>query len=296
MDNEKTNVKSFKKNYSNKNEFKIFDIDKISNLNESEKEMLEHINSNPVSFLDNNLIDCSKLFYSSKSSISRLSQKLGFKYLIDMKLYIRGKIAVNELYDVTNGNDTVSIVNNLKAYNIFGINETLINIDIDTIKNVCKEITKAKRVISFGIGSSYLPAYEFSCNLLRLGINSASTNDIHNFLLIISSSNKNETVVVFSKSARNKEILYILDVCKEIGINVVLITNNSEDNLDVKFKILINDIEKSKRLIATSSKISMLVIGDLIYHELFRMGKNYDVYLKKSKELLDRWKKFKIDK
>lgn len=268
------------------NSIKIFDVSKIENLNESEKEILESINNNPVAFLDNNIVDFSKLYYSSKSSVSRLSQKLGFKYLIDMKLFVRGRMAINEFYDVNNGDDTTSIINNLRAYNMFGINETLLNINIKDIQNICSEITKAKRVFCFGLGSSYLPAYELSSNLLKLGINSTSTNEIHKLLLALSSSGNQEILILFSKSAKTKEILYLIKVCKDLEINTVLITHNDQDKIDVKFKILISDIKKNKRLIETSSKISMIAIVDLIYHEIFHK-KNYSKYLDKANELLE---------
>lgn len=283
-------------NFIKKNAIKIFDTDKIENLNESEKEILEHINKNPDAFLDGNIVDLAKFFYSSKSSISRLSQKLGFKYLIDMKLYVRGKVALNEFYDINNGNDTVSIINNLRAYNMYGINETLQKIDIKVIQNVSKAISKANRIFCFGLGSSYLPAYELSSNLLKLGINAVSTNEIHKFLLAAPlSSNNKEIVVLFSKGAKNKEILYILKVCNDLKIDAVLITHNDDDKLDVKYKILFSDLKKDKRLIATSSKISMLAIVDLIYYEIFHNG-NYDKYLDKANELLEGWNNFLINK
>lgn len=271
----------------------IFNIEKYENLNDIEKDLLEKINENPVEFLDHNIIDISKNFYSSKSSISRLSQKMGFKHLSDMKLYINAKLAMQDLYNVDKEElNSESRISNLKTYNIFAINETLSNISLDEISIICKKIKNSRKVICYGLGSSYLAAQELSQNMLKLGINSLSIYDIHNLLLALSSTIKDDLLVLFSKSAQNKEILFLIKACDELGIDVLLITCNKEIVNRVKYKIIMKDIWKDKRLIATSSKTCMLAISDLIYYELYYMSDNADNNLKKANKLLSEWREF----
>ncbi|RXY96974.1 MurR/RpiR family transcriptional regulator [Malacoplasma penetrans] len=271
----------------------IFNIEKYQNLNEIEKDLLKKINENPIQFLDNNIIDISKSFYSSKSSISRLSQKIGFKHLSDMKLYISGKLAMQDLYNLDKEeSNTKSRIRNLRTYNIFAINETLSNINISDIKNICANIIKSRKVICYGLGSSFLAAQELSQNMLKLGINSISINDIHNLLLALSSADKSDLLVLFSKSGTNKEISYSIKVCNELNIDVLLITCNKEVANRVKYKIIMEDIWKDKRLIATSSKTCMLAISDLLYYELYYMTETADRNLEKANNLLNGWKEF----
>lgn len=270
----------------------IFDIEKYSNLNDVEKDLLDKINEKPVDFLDNNIIDISKNFYSSKSSISRLSQKIGFKHLTDMKLYISAKLAMNDLYNVKEESNSYSRISNLKTYNIFAINETLSNIDVDNLKQICKRIMNSKKIFSYGLGSSYLAAQELSQNMIKLGIYSTSTYDMHNLLLALSSSDSNDLLILFSRSGENKEILYLIEICKELKIDIFLITCNDELSKRVKYKIIMKDIWKNKRLIATSSKTCMLAICDLIYYELYYMNEKADENLEKANKLLKDWKSF----
>ncbi|MDE7099957.1 MAG: MurR/RpiR family transcriptional regulator, partial [Malacoplasma sp.] len=274
--------------------FEIFEISKYENLKEMEKELLGFINENPYALLDNDIITASKILYSSKSNISRLSKKIGFKHLIDMKLYMQATIALHELYDVKKENDTESRISNLKAYNIYAINETLTNIEIKTIKDIAKDIKLANRVFCFGIGSSFLPAYELSSNLMKLGINCTSTTDIHNLLLALSHSKWKDFLIIFSKSGKGKEITFLLKVCENLKIDVAIITTNQED-LKVKYKILMSDLDKHKRIIATSSKICMLAICDVIYYELYSADEYADESLSIGIDLLEQWKRFSSD-
>ena len=272
----------------------IFDVSKYETLNEVEKDLLNLINKNPYALLDHDIITASKMLYSSKSSISRLSKKLGFTHLIDMKLFMRANIALHQLYDVKKENNTENRINNLKAYNIYAINETLTSIDIRTINNLVRDIKNSHCVFCFGLGSSFLPAYELSCNLMKLGINSFVKTDIHNMQLSLTRSRPNNLLIIFSKSGIGKEISFLLKICKELKIDVAIVTANRE-KLDVKYKILLTDLKKEKRIIATSSKICMLIICDVIYYELYSIDDDADKRLDLGIELLERWRKFSPD-
>ena len=194
---------------------------------------------------------------------------------------------MQDLYNVDKEElNSESRISNLKTYNIFAINETLSNISLDEISIICKKIKNSRKVICYGLGSSYLAAQELSQNMLKLGINSLSIYDIHNLLLALSSAIKDDLLVLFSKSAQNKEILFLIKACDELGIDVLLITCNKEIVNRVKYKIIMKDIWKDKRLIATSSKTCMLAISDLIYYELYYMSDNADNNLKKANKLL----------
>lgn len=221
----------------------IFDVNKYKNLNEIERDILNKINQKPMEFLDNNIIDISKTFYYSKSSISRLSQKMGFKHLKDMKLYINTKLSMLDLYSVNKDElDIKDRINNLKTYNIYAINETLSNIDANNVQSICKRIMKANKIFTYGLGSSFLAAQEMSENILKLGINSIAKHDLHNLLLALSSANKDDLLFLFSKSGENKEIIFLIKICDELNIDICLITCNETLSEKVKYKIIMKDL------------------------------------------------------
>ncbi|MDE7112319.1 MAG: hypothetical protein K2N92_01830, partial [Malacoplasma sp.] len=67
------------------------------------------------------------------------------------------------------------------------------------------------------------------------------------------------------------------------------------DNMKVKYKILMSDLTKHKRIIATSSKICMLAICDVIYYELYSADEYADKSLNIGIDLLEQWKRFSSD-
>lgn len=272
---------------------KIFDEENI-NLNKTEIDIVRKINDNIDLFLSSNILDLEKILFYSKSSISRLCQKMGFKNINEMKSFAIEKKSKLELYKVHKEEDTYTRINNLIAYNVYTINETLKNINANNLNDICNKILSCEKVFCYGIGSSYLPAYEFSHNLLKLGIKANAFNDLHVLLLSLSSISGNNLLVVFSKSAAHSEIIFIIEAAKKLNIPVLLVTNNKDFNNGVTYKIVFEDLYKNKRIIATSSKISMLVISDLIYYELYSKIKSSNNSLKKANELIKEWQEFKI--
>lgn len=256
-------------------------------LNETEKSIIRVINNNIDVFLKSNILELEKLLFYSKSSISRLCQKMGFKNLVEMKNYAIEKQSQLNTYKVEKELTTESRISNLIAYNVYTIKETLSNIDTKLIEQVCDQIKNSANTFCYGIGSSYLAAYELSNNLLKLGINSVAFNDLHVLLLALSCANKNNTLIIFSKSASHKEILFAIQTCKKNKIDVILITNNGEIEDGIKYKIIFDEMSKDKRLIATSSKISMLVISDLLYYELYYKTSDSNKYLNKANQLIE---------
>ncbi len=255
-----------------------------------EKDIIKEININPSQFLFLNIIDYSKEIFVSKSSISRLSQKLGFSSMLEMKLFIKQEIIKHQFsYNINSNISINNRINNLRSYNNYAINETLINLDLDNFQKICKIICDSKKIIIFGVGSSYLASLELSTNLQRIGLNVVSSNDIHNSILKLSYFNHNDLLICFSKSGTTKEILFLFESAKGIGAKTLLITANKDYGKNIDFKIYLMDLAKDNRIIATSSKISQLVLCDAIFLEIYSMlqGDN-----KIEKELLNKWEKF----
>ncbi|WPL38206.1 MurR/RpiR family transcriptional regulator [Malacoplasma iowae] len=276
------------------NKIKIFDESNFD-LNETEIEIVKKINDNIDLFLSSNIIALEKILFYSKSSISRLCQKMGFKNIIEMKTFAIDKKSKLDLYKVQKEEDTYTRINNLIAYNVYTINETLNSIDAKQLNNICNKILSCEKIFCYGIGSSYLTAYEFSSNLLKLGIKANAFNDLHVLLLSLSSISGENLLVIFSKSAAHSEIVFIIETAKKLNIPILLVTNNKEFIDGITYKIVFEDLYKNKRIIATSSKISMLVISDLIYYELYSKIESSNTSLKKANELIKEWQFFKTN-
>ncbi|MGL5520106.1 MAG: MurR/RpiR family transcriptional regulator, partial [Metamycoplasmataceae bacterium] len=208
--------------------YKILDVSN-KKLNASEIYVVDKINEDPKLFTMSSIIELSKIYYISKSSLSRLVRKIGFNNVFEMKIFIQKEITKHEnIYSIKVGEDTKTRINNLMSYSNFGINETLLNIDVNNFSKIAKIIKKSNRVLSFGIGSSFLAAQELSNNLQKIGINISSCQDIHNAILKISNFNENDLILVFSKSGETEEVIFLLKAAKELNSKTVIITVNEK--------------------------------------------------------------------
>ncbi|MGL5358086.1 MAG: MurR/RpiR family transcriptional regulator [Metamycoplasmataceae bacterium] len=271
--------------------YKILDVSN-KKLNASEIYVVDKINEDPKLFTMSSIIELSKIYYISKSSLSRLVRKIGFNNVFEMKIFIQKEITKHEnIYSIKVGEDTKTRINNLMSYSNFGINETLLNIDVNNFSKIAKIIKKSNRVLSFGIGSSFLAAQELSNNLQKIGINISSCQDIHNAILKISNFNENDLILVFSKSGETEEVIFLLKAAKELNSKTVIITVNEKIKENIDYKILLKDLGKEKRIIATSSKISQLLIADALFMEInYLLKTKTEEYLNKSLVFLSEWK------
>ncbi|MGL5592134.1 MAG: MurR/RpiR family transcriptional regulator [Metamycoplasmataceae bacterium] len=263
-----------------------------SSLSELEKKIVQEINSNPASFLSLNIVEYAKSIFTTKSSISRLSQKLKFSSILEMKLFVNQELTKQQLsYNIGSDTSIEDRINNLRSYNNYAINETLMNLDLKNFQKICKEISNAKKIIIFGVGSSYLATLELATNLQKIGFNVVALSDVHNSILKVAHFTKNDLLICFSKSGKTKEVLFLNEATKSIGGKTLLITAEKDNLKNVDFTINLKDLTKDNRIIATSSKISQIILADAIFLEIYLSTKNVEK-IENERELLNKWEKF----
>lgn len=266
----------------------------IDKLTYNEKFLLEKINEHPHKFLNLNIVDFSEEFFTTKSVLFRLVKKLNFESVLEMKLFCQQELAKKGLYQLEIDSTPQSRLSNLKTYNTYAIINTIESIDVNLFTLVCKTISESRKILLYGIGSSFLACRELSINLQKININATASDEIHETILKISSFNNEDLIVIFSKSAQNKEILFLLEQTKKLNIKSVLITANEEIKQNFTYKILFKNMLKDRRIIATCSKTSEIIIADAILYEVYFMNKNNDLVLDTSLKLLENWKKYKL--
>lgn len=266
----------------------------IDKLTHNEKFLLEKINEHPHKFLNLNIVDFSEEFFTTKSVLFRLVKKLNFESVLEMKLFCQQELAKKGLYQLEIDSTPQSRLSNLKTYNTYAIINTIESLDVNLFTLVCKTISESRKILLYGIGSSFLACRELSINLQKININVTASDEIHETILKISSFSNEDLIVIFSKSAQNKEILFLLEQTKELDVKSVLITANEEIKQNFTYKILFKNMLKDRRIIATCSKASEIIIADAILYEVYFMNKNNDLVLDTSLKLLENWKKYKL--
>lgn len=164
-----------------------------------------------------------------------------------------------------------------KAYrsNIQTIEKTYGLIDSTVIEGVAQEIISCRNIYLFGIGSSGIVCEDFQHKLLRIGKTSIYYTDTHLQLTAVPNMQKDDLAFFVSYSGKTKEIVTAAKWAKRVGIKSVAITQSAYNDLGklVDMVITIPIEEKELRIGATSSRLSSLVVIDLLYYGVARHDK-----------------------
>ena len=260
-----------------------------------ENEIIHAINRDPLTFLNHNLVDYGKKISCSKSAISRLVKLLNFSSLHQMKLFVQQQLLLHNFYYDINQNQTISWrINNIKSYNNFAINKTIEAIDLHNLQQIVNQLAQAARFHIFGVGSSYLAAYELTNNLLKINFSVSCSQDIHNTILVLANWSTNDFLILFSKSATTKEIAFLITTARQRGIKLLVITANEALTSQPDCWVIHHkDLQKDFRIIATSSKVCQLMIGDILFYELFFQNPNNVKQIENTFVELKKWKNYK---
>ncbi|WP_027119574.1 MurR/RpiR family transcriptional regulator [[Mycoplasma] testudinis] len=258
-----------------------------------ELKTIELINQNPEPLLVEKIEAAASYYLTTKSSLFRLAQKLQFHNYLEMRLYVQKEWTKQKFFLINQEKTFKSRLNNLKAYYLYAINETIDSLDQECFLKVCNVLNKAGRVLSFGIRSSFLAASDLAINLQRIRKQAFAYQDIHNSILEIASFKQNDVVIFFSESAVTKEILFLLTECVRLKIKTIIITSNPNPDKRFTYHLITKNISNKERLVAIFSKSAQIIVSDAIFRELYYLHESNDKYMEENYKILDNWKEYK---
>lgn len=246
-----------------------------------EKSVIRYILDNIREVTEMDIHTLAKKGYCSPATIVRVCKKNGFLGFKDLKLALLNDINFNDELIRSNLtkckiSDGKEIVMEIFNENIRSLNNTYNLIDYDQIEKIVKLIDKSKVIRLFGIGASYLVAKDFQQKLERINKLTVLYEDTH--LQLINSMNieKGEIAIMISYSGQTHEIL---DMAKNIKLNngkLISITKYSNNKLlsMSDYSLNVPNIEHNLRSAASSSRISQLIIIDVLYNTYLEMYKD----------------------
>lgn len=225
----------------------------------------------------------------SESSITRFSQKCGFKgYREFIYRYEEGF-----LKGISNSSFNVEEV--LNTYSRI-LNMFTSLIDNDQIDRIANLIRKSKSVLFVGIGSSGLVAREMQSRLTRLGILVLAINYQDEMRMRAVFQKEDSLVIGISLSASKESVLFSLKQAKENGAKTVLITSNTKDEFPyVDEKVIVPTIENLRSGNIISPQFPVLVFMDFCYNKILKnnLENNYrEILHKKTIDALEEDKKW----
>lgn len=193
------------------------------NLSSKEKDIARFLLSNSKNIMNINISKLADLTYTSPSTITRFSKKIGCDNFVDLKI----KLHSTDKLEVEEKKEKQSVF----EYYSDVINQTEEITDINDIEAVIQLIKEARKIFVLGVGSSGLTAMEFSQRLLRMGLNSTGISDSHLMLITSSIVRKGDLVIGISTSGETKEVIDALELAKKNEANILGITCFSKSEL-----------------------------------------------------------------
>lgn len=215
---------------------------------------------------------------TSPAAIIRFSKKIGFAGFTQLKIELAKDLSSDSL-ELDNLLDPQESMESLlkKSYqsNMQTIEKTYALIDPKIIERVSQEIILCHNIYLFGIGGSGTVCEDFQHKLLRIGKTSVYYADTHLQLTAVPNMQKEDLAFFVSYSGKTKEMITAAKWVKEMGLKSVAITQSLYNDLGklVDMVITIPIEEKELRIGATSSRLSSLIIIDLLYYAIARHNK-----------------------
>ena len=176
-------------------------------------------------------------------------------------------------------NDMTSLLKKIYNSNLMTIKKTYGLLNTVVLESVASKIRNCHTLYLFGIGSSGIVCEDFQQKLLRIGRTSVFHADTHLQLTSVPNMQQDDLAFFISYSGKTKEMVTAAKWVKKMGISSVAITQSAYNDLGklVDQVITIPIEEKELRIGATSSRMSSLMITDILYYSIAKEEKNQTI-------------------
>jgi DNA-binding MurR/RpiR family transcriptional regulator len=188
------------------------------NFTATQRKVVESILEQPTQVLMLNLDDFAGLTGTSRATVLRVAQKLGFSGYRQLQQQVLPLMRHSHLQGDP-------LVNWLTQSSQSVIEGTISLLDMAKIEQVAHELSKVKMIIWYGVGESGFLAEIANHKCWLLGINSSACKESSNFEGFSHNINDSQAVVIISRTGNGHHIDKPLAIGKEKGIYTVGITS-----------------------------------------------------------------------
>jgi len=241
-------------------------------LSMAERAVLDYLIENKAVLNNFNVEKIAEAAYTSPASVVRMCKKLGYRGFKDFKIDFilsNAKVEVpenKEYKDVILSRDSnygkTVIENNIRI-----LEDTLKIHDPEALHNAAIAIMRARKVLIFGKGSSYLVCKDLEMKLRRINKFAIAQGESHEQLVDASFINQNDAIVFISNSGKTKEIISAALLARERKATIISIVKLGSSLLSELSDITLytTSLEGEFRSAAMTSRISQFCVVDALF-------------------------------
>ena len=242
-----------------------------NDMGKSEKKVADWLFSHSGEVLPYSITDLASKCDSSEATIVRFSKRLGASGYQELKLMLATesdkKVISPKITDSDNCYEIFEKVCN-DAY--MSLERTKKTLSAEAMTDAARAISKSRRVVLIGLGSSASVASDASNKFLRAGCDASAYSDTHMQAIAISQLKAGDTVVGISQSGSSKDIVDGLRAARARGATTISITSKERSPLTRQSDIvLLTDTEETRHsTLGLNSHISRLVVIDSLCYKI----------------------------
>ena len=243
---------------------------------QAEEQVIRIMAQNPREVLTMQTSELAKAGYCSPATVIRFCQKLGFRGLKELKL------AISEELGYAAANNTSSFDASLPMKKVVAdivelyqktMSQIQTLVDYTEVEKAASLIHKSSLVHLFGMGASYLVAEDFMMKLARVKKVGCLYHDIHLQLVDAGNVGVDEVCLIISYSGQTREVLKAAQEIRQNGGIIISLTQYSDNQLArmADCRLYVPATEEALRISAGSSRISQLVMIDILFSRILAM-------------------------
>ena len=234
---------------------------KIPQLTQNQKRIANYFLDNPQIFALQSVRDLEKQLNTSKATIVRLTQALGYKGFQELKMAFISSMKkeldpIDRYRSSLNGTDNntnplTTIIQQTKT----NLDKTMLQIDEKDFKRMVKLVENAHAVYCMGLGISFYLAEITAYLLKRISINAYQLPfGALNFSEQIINFSKNDLIIAYSFPPYSLETIKAAEYAKEKKMHVISITDKPTTEIirysDIFFQVSVESRTMSNSLVA----------------------------------------------
>jgi len=213
----------------------------------------------------------------AEATVTRFVRKLGLSNLSEFKMALAGALTdTSQRYiinpDITTTEPVMVTARKLLDANIGMLEKTLHCLDGDSIDKSSMLLLRARRIYFIGMGNSGYMANDSSYKFFRIGLDCQGTDNSHTMMMMAALLKKGDLVVVISHSGETQEVIKTVELAKQNGAAIIVITANRASYL-VEMADAAVLYKAQETLLETGSisvKLAQFFIMDLIYTQVVK--------------------------
>lgn len=243
----------------------------------SDKILIKYIKENAEKFCTTPIALLAAKCKVSEATITRFVRKMGFSSLQLFKLTLTEEMVKNEKRtiisrDITSNESILITANKLLANNIATLEQTVSDLDEETLLKTVNMLKESERIFFIGLGNSGFVADDSAYKFMRIGFNTRGIDNSHLIMLHMALLHESDVVVVISHSGESFEIVKAVELAKKNGTKLIVITSNRDTILKeyADACIFYETRESTLETGSITTKLTQIFIVDLLYTQVVK--------------------------